>query len=47
MYSDGHQGEKYGKNAKKYIFFAFYGTPGGLLKYEHFFKRDVLGYLGL
>ena len=25
---------------------AFYGTPGGLLKYEQFFKRDILGYLG-
>ena len=35
------------KNAKKIDILAYFGTPGGLLKSEQFFKRDIFAHLGL
>ena len=35
------------KNAKKIDILAYFGTPGGLIKSEQFFKRDIFAHSGL
>ncbi len=35
------------KNAKELDILAYFGTPGGLLKSEQFFKHDIFAHLGL
>ena len=47
MNSNGHQVEKYGKKCQKIDILAYFGTPGGLLKSEQFFKHDIFAHLGL
>ena len=47
MYSNGLQVEKYGKKCQKIDILAYFGTPGGLLESEQFFKRDIFAHSGL